>query len=360
MRKSIILTAAAAIILSGCAPKLTGSLSSAYPALDEKADVVILDNTSKAPEKSIKIGSISVTPGKFTPEDKSSYNSLLESAVKHAKTRGGNIIRITDYLPQGADAIADHIWMDVYYLKDLTGLKSITSAPAPSKFTEIRDIYNLKRPSALPYTFRFAINCGTGRSMMANYEDPYISPEMYNHNNKMNLGFTVSAEASVFFDYNNGFGLKVHNYHSSSTDDIYVMVTNQEHTVSYRESRDITYVGPFYSIRVMSGNQKHTFLANVGAGCLFYNNRIKADMPTQKLQDNVPFKTLAANLGGSLGLEYDYALTDNISLGAGMDYMLGVAARSKITNLDGSTRQDNGTKFDLSSLSFNIGVRFCL
>ncbi len=359
MKRSTILTAAAAIILSSCAPKLTGSLSDAYPALNEKADVIVLDNTSKAPEKSIKVGSISITPGKFTPEEKSSYDSLLKAAIKQAKSHGGNIIRITDYLPQGEDAIADRIWMDVYYLNDLTGLKSITSAPAPSRFTEIRDIYDLKRPSALPYTFRFALNCGAGKSMMANNEDQYISTEMYNHNNKMNLGFTVSAEASLFFDHNNGFGLKVHNYHSSATDDIYLLVKNQEHTASYSESRNITYAGPFYAIRVMSGNQKHTFLANIGAGCLLYNNRIDANMPTQKLQDNVPFKTFAATIGGSLGIGYDYALTDNISLGAGMDYMIGMATRSKVTNLDGSTREDNGSKFDLSTLSFNIGVRYC-
>lgn len=359
-RFHLLIIALAALTLSSCAPKISGRMSKAFPELKEDATVIVLSKDTPVPEKSVKIGTLNLGPARFTAKEDGTFDKMIESAKAIALKFGGNIIRVIDYLPADENSITDRLWMEVYYRNGLDGLQTtLTSAPAPSNYKELSRIYNLQTKDQLPPSFRTSLNVGYGLRAIQALGEKDTSPEQTLHNKKMNSGIHFSADAEFYFDNYVGLGIRVSDLHASQTDIMpFSFDSKTRVNASYAETTDIIFAGPVFSARLLSGDHKHCFVGNIGAGEVFYRQKVGIT-PTVDGISAQNFKIKGGNLGGCLDLNYDYALNKNLRVGANVSYVLGYITRAWIRNGDGKDYiQDDGTRVELSHLALNIGVRY--
>lgn len=359
-RFHLLIIALAALTLSSCAPRISGRMSKAYPELKEDAPVIVLAKDTPVPDKCVKIGTLNLGPARFTSREDGTFDKMMETARKTALKFGGNIIRVIDYLPADENSNTDRLWMEVYYRNGLEGLQStLTSAPASSNIAELRRIYDIPTKEQIPATFRTAVNVGYGLRTVQPLGENETSAEETLHNRKMNSGLSLSADAEFYLDNHIGAGIRISNLHSSNTDMMPVTFdATTRVTSAFAETTDIIFAGPVITVRASSKDMKHTFVGNIGAGEVFYRQRISIT-PGQAGIDPVAYKVKGGNLGGCLDLNYDYAITKKLSVGANLSYVLGYITRAWIKNSDGSDlEQDDGTRVELSHISLNAGIRY--
>ena len=359
-RFHLLIIALATLSLSSCAPKISGRMSKAFPELKEDADIIVLSKDTPVPDKSVKIGTLNLGPARFVPQENGTFDKMIESAKATALKFGGNIIRVIDYLPADENSTTDRIWMEVYYRNGLDGLQTtLTSAPAPSNYKELSRIYNLQTKEQMPPTFRTAINVGYGLRAIQALGEKDTSPEQTLHNKKMNHGLSFSADAEFYLDNYVGLGIRISDLHSSQTDVMpFTFDPKTRVKASYAETTDIIFAGPVFSARLLSADHKHSFVGNIGAGEVFYREKVGIT-PTVDGISAQNFKIKGGNLGGCLDFNYDYALNNNLRVGANVSYVLGYITRAWIRNGDGKDYiQDDGTRVELSHLAVNIGVRY--
>ena len=362
MKRSLLLTfALAAITLSSCAPKISGRMSKAYPALREDAPVIVLSKDTPVPDKCVKIGTLNLGPARFTSREEGTFDKMMETARATALQYGGNIIRVMDYLPADEDSNTDRIWMEVYYHNGLEGMQNtLTAAPKPSNIAELRRIYTIPTKEQMLPSFRTAINVGYGLRAVNPLGEDETSREETMHNRKMNHGISISADAEFFLDNYIGAGIKVSDLHRSRTDVMPISFdTKTRIPAYYSETTDIIFAGPVLSARIASADHKHCVVANIGAGEVLYKQKVGITSTEAAGINPISYKTKGGNLGGCLDLNYDYALTKNLSAGANFSYVLGYITRAWIRyDKGGDYIQDDGTRVDLQHLSLNVGIRY--
>lgn len=372
-RFSLLIIALATITLSGCSPKISGKLSRKYPSLSENAEVAIIDKTSPVPEEALKIGLLEIGPARFTSDAQGSYDNIIKTAMVTARQHGGNIVQILDYLPAGIDCNTARIWANVYYRKDISNLKSITAAPEPTPLAKIEDKYEkFHIIGELPPTLRIAVHGGAGYRLIqldgaavsggSNTDEiPMdnpgstggIRPEELEHNRKMKLGYSYGAEATFYFDYYAGIGIKYSNLHSSGKDVITTTTNYVKSDFVLDEQTDISFIGPFFSLRLLDKDYKQSLILNLGAG--------RVNFKDKELRSGIYTKTIGGNLGGMADINYDYAINKKFAIGANVSYIYGYISRATVFDADGNEFiQDDGTRVGLQHVSANIGLRINL
>lgn len=371
-RFSLLIIALTTIALSGCSPKISGSLSRKYPALSEDAEVVIIDKTTPEPEKALRIGLLEIGPARFTSAELGSYDNIIKTAMVTARQHGGNIVQILDYLPAGIDCNTARIWANVYYRNDISGLKSITEAPQPTPLAKIEDKYEkFQTIGEMPPSLRIAVHGGAGYRLInvdgaetsggSDADNPdgssqpavAASPDEIEHNRKMKFGISYGADATFYLGNYSGFGIKYSNLHSSRSD----IITTTKNFVKTEnpidEHTDISFIGPFYSLRLLSKDYKQSLIINAGAGRVNFKDEVT--------YAGVYSKTKGGNLGGMAEINYDYAINRKFAIGANVSYIYGYISRATLYDADGNEYvQDDGTRVGLQHISANIGLRINL
>ena len=347
-RFDILIIALAAVVLSGCSPKISGKMSRMYPALSDTAKVVVLDKNEKVPEKVVSIGRMEVGPGRFMPDEKGTFENIVESAKEAARTSGGNIIQITDYLPAGVDCNSARIWGNVYYKYNLDGLNSITSAPEATPLRLIRKQYPyFKTVDEMLPAIRISVFGGYGaRTNVLTMFNTATSSSEYYHSLNMSRGFSAGVSGTYFLDDRNGVGLKAGWMYSASADEItYEGEDGVRRTEMADEKSLVTFIGPIYSMRLASRDGRHALIAHAGPGVVRMRDVYNQNLMTAK------------NLGFTLGLDYDFSITPKIAIGAGVSYINGfITEYYDHTNEIIYEYEDYG-RFVLSNVSLNLGLR---
>ena len=359
-RIHLLLIGLAALSLSSCAPSISGKISRGYPELKSDAEVVVVGKDAKLPKNALKIGSLSLGPAKLTSKKYGELDNLLTEARALARMHGGNIVKVTDYLPAEGDEDIGRLWFDVFYKYDLSDITPLKGTPAVSKYTDLRDKYSLKTKDQLPPSFRVAANFGAGIRPAQTLGETETSVEEHNHDMKMNRGLVYSADAEFYLTNNIGVGLKYNILHSAQYDMIPLIVNYVKHSVYYDETTNISFLGPVFSLRLLSNDHKHWFITNIGAGRVSYWNKVIATTTDNTIEmPDVNYITKGGNLGGTLDVNYDYHITEKLAIGANLSYVLGFITRARVYNYDGTLyEQDDGSRVDLSTITGGIGLRF--
>ncbi len=371
-RFSLLIIALTAITLSGCSPKISGKLSRAYPALNDNAEVAVIDKDTRIPDNSLKIGLLEIGPARFTTEELGSYENVIKIAMATARQHGGNIIQLLDYLPAGIDCNTARIWANVYYRNDVSDLKSITGAPQPTPLAKIKDKYEkFQTIGEMPPSLRIAVHGGAGYRLINvdgaemsggsdadNFNESsqpaaVASPDEIEHNRKMKFGISYGADAAFYLGNYTGFGIKYSNLRSSGKDIITTTKNYVKTETQLDEQTDISFFGPFYSLRLLSKNYRQSLIINIGAGRVNFRDEVT--------YGGVYTKTKGGNLGGMADINYDYTINRKYAIGANVSYIYGYISRATLFDVDGNEFiQDDGTRVGLQHISANIGLRINL
>lgn len=167
-------------------------------------------------------------------------------------------------------------------------------------------------------------------------------------------GNHIGGEITYYFEKLYGFGAKYLVSNSSKKFDGSIYYTETDGSKVYGEMSDnmrITYIGPYFSTRFLSKNQKNALYLNVGFGYMGYvNNTVVVDK----------FKISGSTFGSNLDLGFDIGLSEGFAAGFQISYLSGLLSGYKVT--DGITTEtiefEKGEYESLGRFDFSVGLRY--
>ncbi len=119
------------IVLVGCSPKITSSLTSARIPLAKDAEVLVLELSATMPENAEVLGQIKIGDTGFTTKN-GSYSAVLNMAKEQARQAGGNVVKITEHQSPDMFSSIHRIKADILHVEDLSilsdGISDMVSA----------------------------------------------------------------------------------------------------------------------------------------------------------------------------------------------------------------------------------------
>ena len=138
--KHLFITIWTIIILAGCSPKITSSLTSARPPLSKDVEVMILDADDPVPEKAEVLGQIKIGDTGFTTKN-GNYAAILNIAMDYARQAGGNVVKITEHKSPDLFSSIHRIKADILRVDDLSVLSGEMSDMEVSTHPDYAVIY---------------------------------------------------------------------------------------------------------------------------------------------------------------------------------------------------------------------------
>jgi hypothetical protein len=199
--------------------------------------------------------------------------------------------------------------------------------------------------------FRLAVNGGysyltakVGESVPGDFKD-YIK--------ELKSGYHLGGDLTYFFTEPLGFGIKYYLFKSSnSLDNIYREDSDGNRTYG-KMSDDLTisFIGPTFSTRLLNHNKNKAFIMNVSLGYMGYSNdKVIIDK----------YKMTGSTVGLSFDIGYDFALSENLSLGFHISSLTGTLFEY-VWNDGGRTetiKLEKGEYESLNRIDFSVGLRF--
>ena len=84
---------------SACSPLVVKSINKEYSALDNSANIKVINVGETIPFRYEELGSIKLGDAGMTGKSKCTYEALLTIAINEAKKIGGNAIKIVEHIP---------------------------------------------------------------------------------------------------------------------------------------------------------------------------------------------------------------------------------------------------------------------
>jgi len=170
---------------------------------------------------------------------------------------------------------------------------------------------------------------------------------------ELKSGYHLGGDLTYFFTEPLGFGIKYYLFKSSnSLDNIYREDSDGNRTYG-KMSDDLTisFIGPTFSTRLLNHNKNKAFIMNVSLGYMGYSNdKIIIDK----------YKMTGSTVGLSFDIGYDFALSENLSLGFHISSLTGTLFEY-VWNDGGRTetiKLEKGEYESLNRIDFSIGLRF--
>lgn len=136
------------IVLVGCSPKITSSLTSARIPLAKDAEVLVLELSAPMPENAEVLGQIKIGDTGFTTKN-GSYSAVLNMAKEQARQAGGNVVKITEHQSPDMFSSIHRIKADILHVEDLSilsdGISDMVSA-----HPDYAVIYFYRQPGSAP------------------------------------------------------------------------------------------------------------------------------------------------------------------------------------------------------------------
>ena len=315
--------------MASCSPKVTSNIIHTYPPQKSLEDVVVLKEKDQLPADADWMGGIEV-------KGKAGYDRMAEMTRFKAWESGGKYVKVKSF---GSDGVRSDIHLmrsDVYRADTAKvnprDVKTIEQAVNPAIGTSGTSAIALQNnitvePSAFDKLDNVRIYAGYGRRL--NKINPDLNLYQKEHMKRLMNGIVFGAEYIQYFKKARGagLGLRYQIMHATSADAATMEYENGSTKDGVlKETVNISFIGPVYSGRMASQNNKHLFVANVGMGALLYND-------VQKFDDE--WATIS---GRTLGLVYDinysYFMNEHWTLGAGVSYTSGVLRKATYSNGD--------------------------
>jgi hypothetical protein len=86
---------------SACSPHIARDIQKTYSALDDSAEVKVINIGETIPFRYEALGTITLEDAGVTSKSRCTYEALLALAIEEAKKVGGNAIKITKSIPPG-------------------------------------------------------------------------------------------------------------------------------------------------------------------------------------------------------------------------------------------------------------------
>jgi len=180
-----------------------------------------------------------------------------------------------------------------------------------------------------------------------------MSPYLEKYMKDLKSGYHYGVDLSYYFSEQLGFGLKGYNYRSKNELNN-VSVTMSDGSTQYGTLSDnisISFIGPFFSTRLLDGKKRNSLLLNFGIGYMGYLDKAVL------ISD---FTMKGSTVGLSWDIGYDIGLSKNIAIGFQLSYMIGTLTQYKLS--DGinteTIRLQQGNYEGLSRIDVSIGLRF--
>lgn len=145
--KHLFITIWTIIILAGCSPKITSSLTSARPPLSKDVEVTILEADDPVPEKAEVLGQIKIGDTGFTTKN-GNYAAVLNIARDQARQAGGNVVKITEHKSPDLFSSIHRIKADILRVDDLSVLSDDMSDMEVSTHPDYAVIYFYRESGA--------------------------------------------------------------------------------------------------------------------------------------------------------------------------------------------------------------------
>ncbi|RBL90667.1 hypothetical protein DF182_29905 [Chitinophaga flava] len=205
-----------------------------------------------------------------------------------------------------------------------------------------------QKKNYVPY-FRIAINGGYSYRMGKVASD--INGEARNYMKQLKSGFNIGADATYYFNYSFGLGIKYDRFQSSRSAVIPVVVEGSNMRTNVMDNISINYIAPTFSVQSFNASRTQYVYINFSVGYLgfhddgwVYRNKVTLN---------------GATVGVGLGMGYDIRLTRKLFAGGQVDLITG--GLKSYTREDGNSRVrvnlEGEHKEDLSHLSFALGLR---
>lgn len=198
--------------------------------------------------------------------------------------------------------------------------------------------------------FRAAINGGWSYRVAKLADN--IPSDFEQYMKDLKSGYHYGLDLSYFFSEQLGFGFKYYYYKSKNEiDNVYVTLPNG--STQYGKMSDdisINFIGPFFSTRLLDSNKKNGFLLNLGIGYMGYTDKAV-------LISDLTIK--GSTLGLCWDIGYDIGLSENLSLGFQLSYMIGTLTQYDLS--DGvhteKVKLEKDKYESLSRIDLSIGLR---
>ncbi|WP_205501381.1 hypothetical protein [Rufibacter psychrotolerans] len=167
-------------------------------------------------------------------------------------------------------------------------------------------------------------------------------------------GYNISADAAYYFSEQMGAGLRYSTYRASNEIND-VSAVSSGGTIIHGKMSDkisVTFVGPYFSSRMLSANKLNGFFANLGLGYLGYTDEVV------QVNDRFTIKGSTVGLSGDLG--YDVRIAKKLSLGFQLSMVTGTLREYEVSS-GTSTRTvklDQENYENLSRIDLSVGLRF--
>lgn len=145
--KHLFITIWTTVILAGCSPKITLSLTSVRLPLSKDVEVMILDADDPVPEKAEVLGRIKIGDTGFTNKN-GNYAAVLNIAMDQARQAGGNVVKITEHKSPDMRSSIHRIEADILRVDDLSALSDDTSDQVVSAHPDYAVIYFYRESGA--------------------------------------------------------------------------------------------------------------------------------------------------------------------------------------------------------------------
>lgn len=135
------------IVLVGCSPKITSSLTSARIPLAKDAEVLVLELAAPMPESAEVLGQIKIGDTGFTTKN-GNYAAVLNIAKDEARKAGGNVVKITEHQSPDMFSSIHRIKADILRVDDPSVLSDQMSDTVVSTHPDYAVIYFYRESGA--------------------------------------------------------------------------------------------------------------------------------------------------------------------------------------------------------------------
>lgn len=325
---SVIICVVAGAMVS-CSPKIASNMIHSYPPQESYEDVVMFKEKEPLPADAEWMGDIVV-------KGKANYDKMAEMTRLRAWESGGKYVKVKSF---GSDGVRSDIHLmrsDVYHEDTARvashDVKKIEQTVNPAIVASGMNAMVLQdNETVASSTFdklkNVRVYAGYGRRLnkIAQELDIY----QREHVKRLTNGIVFGAEYIQYFKKARGagLGLRYQIMHATSADA--ATMTYEDGSTKegvLNETTNISFIGPVYSGRMASKNNKHLFVANLGLGALLWRDIQKFDKERMTISGET--------LGFTYDINYSYFMSENITLGAGISYTTGVISRATYSNGD--------------------------
>jgi hypothetical protein len=322
------------LVLVGCSPKVTTTLIKAKAPLGPGEEIAVLQPEDAQPEDAVPLKAIRAIGPEYLP--------LMEEVKKEAMDAGANVVKITDYFSPDIASSRHRIAALAYCPGDADSLR------IPQ--IQLAEVLNVKKETGALYA---AINGGAAY-LTAKIPDNLGNVEK-THVKNMKFSFTYGAEVSYFFGESAGIGVRFHNFHTSDEMPMSAVINGSIREGYLKDQIDIWFVGPILKGRLLTPSRKQAFLFNYSFGIAGETDRAEVL--------SVPAIAKGFTLGHMFELGYDFRVSRNFSVGAGLYYLLGIIRDVDIYDGAGNSQhialpQDSFE--NVGHVGISIGLRYNL